>query len=116
VADDPVLVCALGREINTGPLFGFAYRLFVIPDRSAHAKVARRAVAGPTARPIRKPRAMSETDQLVAAILAATMNLREPTQESLIAQYEYFLREIAARRRAEQLRAEESANAAWTRR
>ena len=59
---------------------------------------------------------MSETDHLVAAILSATMNLREPTQDGLIAQYEYFLREIAARRRADQLRAEETANAAWNQR
>jgi len=61
-------------------------------------------------------RHMTETDQLVAAIFSATMNAAAPTPAGLIAQYEYFLRELPARRRAAQQRAEESANAAWTQR
>jgi hypothetical protein len=59
---------------------------------------------------------MTETDHLVAAIFSATMNAAAPTADGLIAQYEYFLRELPARRRADQKRAEESADAAWNQR
>jgi hypothetical protein len=59
---------------------------------------------------------MSDSDKVVAAIFSATMNAASPTPSGLITQYEYFLREIAARRKAEQQKAEETANAAWTNR
>ena len=58
---------------------------------------------------------MSETDRLVAAIFAATMNAKEPTAAGLLAQYEYFLKELPARRQAEQRKAEEQDSAAWSR-
>jgi hypothetical protein len=59
---------------------------------------------------------MPETDHVVAAILSAAMNLKEPSAEGLIAQYEYFLREIPARRKAQQAIDQASADAAWTKR
>ncbi len=59
---------------------------------------------------------MPDTDRLVAAILSATMNAKEPTQAGLIAQYEFFLREIPARRKAQQVKDQASADAAWTNR
>jgi hypothetical protein len=58
---------------------------------------------------------MPDTDRLVAAIFSATMNARDPTAEALLAQYEYFLKELPARRSAEQRKAEEHDNAAWSR-
>ncbi len=56
---------------------------------------------------------MSDTDRLVAAIFSATMNAKDPTAAGLLAEYEFFLREIPARRQAEQRKAEESDSAAW---
>jgi hypothetical protein len=66
--------------------------------------------------PDAKAQPMSDADQLVAAILSATMNLREPTQAGLIEHYEYFMREIPARRKAAQQRLDENAHDAWTKR
>ncbi len=57
---------------------------------------------------------MTDTDRLVAAIFSATMNAKEPTASGLIAQYEYFLKEIPARRREEQRKQEETDQAAWS--
>ncbi len=57
--------------------------------------------------------AMPDTDRLVAAILSATMNHKEPSAAGLIAQYEYFLREIPARRKAQQAIDQATADAAW---
>ena len=56
---------------------------------------------------------MPDTDRLVAAIFSAAMNVKEPTAAGLIAQYEYFLKEIPARRQAEQRKAEAIDSEAW---
>jgi hypothetical protein len=56
---------------------------------------------------------MPDTDRLVAAIFSAAMNASDPTQDGLLAQYDYFLQEIPARRKAAQKKQEESDQAAW---
>jgi hypothetical protein len=59
---------------------------------------------------------MPDTDRLVAAIFAAAMNASAPTADGLLTQYEYFVQEIPARRKAAQKKLEETDQAAWTKR
>ena len=58
---------------------------------------------------------MPDTDRIVAAIFAATMRAKDPTHDSLLAEYEFFVKEIPARRNAEQRKLEEKDSAAWSR-
>ena len=57
---------------------------------------------------------MPDTDRLVAAIFAASMNAQNPTADGLLTQYEFFCREIPARRKAEQRKQEETDQVAWS--